>query len=135
MHRMPLHEISCSSCPAVVMTNNMYCLQWFSDAKFGLFIHWGVYSVPAWAVHGRSAPPPRERRFWVPLFEHISRRYAEWYWLSSVHPGEEFAQSRAYHEQNYAGMDYTDMAGTHRVARHKHSSFDIHAFCGRGLQG
>ena len=22
--------------------------QWFVDAKFGIFIHWGVYSVPAW---------------------------------------------------------------------------------------
>src|SRR5580765_7234127 len=21
---------------------------WFRDAKFGIFIHWGVYSVPAW---------------------------------------------------------------------------------------
>ena len=63
-------------------------MQWFSDAKFGIFIHWGVYSVPAWAVRGR---------------------YAEWYWLSSIHPGQEFAQSRAYHEQNYHGMDYMDM--------------------------
>jgi alpha-L-fucosidase len=23
--------------------------EWFSDAKFGIFIHWGVYSVPAYA--------------------------------------------------------------------------------------
>jgi alpha-L-fucosidase len=23
--------------------------QWFTDAKFGIFIHWGIYSVPAWA--------------------------------------------------------------------------------------
>ena len=23
--------------------------QWFSDAKLGIFIHWGVYSVPAFA--------------------------------------------------------------------------------------
>ena len=23
--------------------------QWFSDAKLGIFIHWGLYSVPAWA--------------------------------------------------------------------------------------
>ena len=23
--------------------------EWFSDAKFGIFIHWGVYSVPAFA--------------------------------------------------------------------------------------
>ncbi|MCX8063742.1 MAG: alpha-L-fucosidase [Candidatus Hydrogenedentes bacterium] len=33
--------------------------QWFEDAKFGIFIHWGVYSVPAWA--------PKDT-------------YAEWYW-------------------------------------------------------
>ncbi len=24
--------------------------QWFSDAKFGVFICWGLYSVPAWAT-------------------------------------------------------------------------------------
>ena len=23
--------------------------QWYSDAKFGIFIHFGVYSVPAYA--------------------------------------------------------------------------------------
>lgn len=33
--------------------------QWFEEAKFGIFIHWGVYSVPAWG--------PKDR-------------YAEWYW-------------------------------------------------------
>lgn len=32
---------------------------WYQDAKFGVFIHWGVYSVPAWGQHGE---------------------YAEWYW-------------------------------------------------------
>jgi len=21
--------------------------QWFKDAKFGLFIHWGLYAIPA----------------------------------------------------------------------------------------
>jgi len=25
---------------------------WFHDAKFGIFIHWGVYSVPAWSPKG-----------------------------------------------------------------------------------
>ena len=33
--------------------------EWFLDAKFGIFIHWGVYSVPSW-----GAP----------------KQYAEWYW-------------------------------------------------------
>ncbi|MDO5977373.1 alpha-L-fucosidase [Flavivirga spongiicola] len=26
--------------------------QWFGDAKFGIFIHWGPYSVPAWSPKG-----------------------------------------------------------------------------------
>ena len=40
---------------------------WFSDAKFGIFIHWGTYSVPAYApvIPGKLA-------------------YAEWYWNAPV---------------------------------------------------
>jgi alpha-L-fucosidase len=38
--------------------------QWFSDAKFGIFIHWGVYSVPAFAPPGAKG----------------GNAYAEWYW-------------------------------------------------------
>ncbi|NLH44075.1 MAG: alpha-L-fucosidase, partial [Planctomycetes bacterium] len=33
--------------------------QWWIDAKFGIFIHFGVYAVPAWSVRGE---------------------YSEWYW-------------------------------------------------------
>lgn len=29
--------------------------QWFKDAKFGIFIHWGVYSVPGWSSKGNYA--------------------------------------------------------------------------------
>jgi len=38
-------------------------LAWFGDAKFGIFIHWGTYSVPAYApvIPGELA-------------------CAEWYW-------------------------------------------------------
>ena len=25
---------------------------WFEDAKFGIFIHWGLYSVPGWSPKG-----------------------------------------------------------------------------------
>jgi alpha-L-fucosidase len=39
---------------------------WFQDAKFGIFIHWGVYSVPCWAAVGAAMP----------------LQYAEWYWHS-----------------------------------------------------
>lgn len=38
--------------------------EWYTDSKFGIFIHWGVYSVPAWSPKGQ---------------------YSEWYqnWLQS----------------------------------------------------
>ena len=25
---------------------------WYDEAKLGIFIHWGLYSAPAWAPHG-----------------------------------------------------------------------------------
>ncbi len=40
-----LFSISCTT--AVKETAEPDRLEWWNDAKFGLFIHWGVYSVPA----------------------------------------------------------------------------------------
>jgi alpha-L-fucosidase len=31
-------------------------VQWFRDAKFGLFIHWGLYAIPAGEWHGKRSP-------------------------------------------------------------------------------
>lgn len=30
--------------------------EWFHDAKLGIFIHWGLYSVPAFASVGLKYP-------------------------------------------------------------------------------
>ena len=46
---------------------NLEAREWFEDAKFGIFIHWGLYSVPAYS------PTARDN---VGVYE----RYAEWYW-------------------------------------------------------
>jgi alpha-L-fucosidase len=66
---------------------------WFTDAKFGIFIHWGVYSVPAYApvIPGKLA-------------------YAEWYWnamTSGQKPKANAIQSGtwAYHQKQY-GADF-----------------------------
>ncbi len=40
--------------------------KWYTDAKFGIFIHWGLYSVPAYAAANVKDENP----------------YAEWYWNS-----------------------------------------------------
>jgi len=31
-------------------------MEWWRDAKFGLFIHWGLYSVPAGTYKGEKTP-------------------------------------------------------------------------------
>lgn len=31
-------------------------MEWWKDAKFGMFIHWGLYAVPAGTYHGKRYP-------------------------------------------------------------------------------
>jgi alpha-L-fucosidase len=54
---------------------------WFNDAKLGIFIHWGVYSVPGWApTEGQYGELTRDQFFKV-------NPYAEWYMNSMRIPG------------------------------------------------
>src|SRR5262249_59343315 len=32
-------------------------MKWWREARFGMFIHWGIYSVPAGTYHGKQIPP------------------------------------------------------------------------------
>jgi len=59
--------------------------EWYKDAKIGLSMHWGVYSVPAWA--------PRENGI----------SYAEWY---GYRMHEEGNPTGDYHRENY-GPNFT----------------------------
>jgi len=70
---------------------------WFEDAKFGIFIHWGVYSVPAFA--------PTEG-------VNIYARYAEWYWNRTSNPSQEgYSVFKAFHDRVYGpGFKYQDFA-------------------------
>jgi len=50
-------------------------LQWWQEAKFGMFIHWGVYSVPAGYYHGRAVTNAGEwimHRAKIPVAEYQS---------------------------------------------------------------
>ncbi|MEU5533493.1 alpha-L-fucosidase [Streptomyces sp. NPDC020362] len=55
---------------------------WFQGAKFGIFIHWGVYSVPAWSP--------------------VGKQYAEWYWNHMQDPANAVY---AHHRETY-GADF-----------------------------
>ncbi|KAL1703049.1 glycoside hydrolase [Schizophyllum commune] len=59
--------------------------EWFDDAKFGLFVHWGIYSVPAWTVSGTQ--------------------YAEWYWYWQHNPANASSAVWTHHKETY-GEDF-----------------------------
>jgi len=68
---------------------------WFDEAKFGIFIHWGPYAIPAFA--------PLEGTINDALVNHfddfaLHTPYVEWYW--NALPFEDSA-TYAYHAENY----------------------------------
>lgn len=52
--------------------------QWYADAKFGIFVHWGAYSVPAFAKPGGPA---------------------EWYWEHLQHPKSDGGVTQEHHRK------------------------------------
>ncbi len=74
--------------------------RWFENAKFGIFIHWGIYSVPAWApTTGELGAVPREEWF-------KNNPYAEWYLNSLRTKG---SPTWKYHIEKYGEkFDYYD---------------------------
>src|SRR5689334_3058627 len=66
---------------------------WFDDAKLGIFIHWGLYSVPAWAPLQTGDLGRGENA------------YAEWYENSLRIPGSPTA---AHHAATYGDAPYAD---------------------------
>jgi len=59
---------------------------WFTDAKFGIFIHWGVYAVPGWSKKGD---------------------YAEWYQQGLQ--GTDSARQK-FHKAKFGTRSYYDLA-------------------------
>ena len=53
--------------------------EWFHDAKLGIFVHWGAYSVPGWALRSErlAASTEAAAKGWEYAFAH--NPYAEWY--------------------------------------------------------
>ncbi|HOZ46084.1 MAG TPA: alpha-L-fucosidase [Candidatus Hydrogenedentes bacterium] len=60
---------------------------WFNEAKFGIFIHWGVYAVPSWSP---------------------TTTYSEWYWN---HMQDKNGETWKFHVKTYGeDFQYQDFA-------------------------
>jgi len=59
---------------------NLKAREWFQDAKFGMFIHWGVYSVLGdgeWVMHNRKMTIAEYEKL-APKFNPTEFNAAEW---------------------------------------------------------
>jgi alpha-L-fucosidase len=77
---------------------------WYHDAKLGIFVHWGLYSLPGWAPTTGPLHEVVASQGWHGWFGR--NPYAEWYANSIRIPG---SPSAAYHEQHY-GFPYPEFA-------------------------
>lgn len=92
---------------------------WYDDAKLGIFIHWGIFAVPAYAPRGRSITEivrSHPEDGWARL------PYTEWY-LNSIR----FPQSpaAAHHRATYGDRPYEDFRAEFDAAS---ESFDATAW-------
>jgi alpha-L-fucosidase len=69
---------------------------WYADAKLGIFIHWGLYSVPGWA------PLSHPEHDFANQDYIKNNPYAEWYYNSMRIEG---SPTQKYHREKY-GADY-----------------------------
>ena len=51
--------------------------EWYHDAKLGIFVHWGLYSVPGWAPTAGAYNQMIAKEGWAAWF--ARNPYAEWY--------------------------------------------------------
>lgn len=76
--------------------------EWYADAKLGIFIHWGLYSVPGWAPLKHA-----DHDFESPDYIKFNP-YAEWYYNVMRIDG---SPTQAYHREHYgANFNYYNFA-------------------------
>ena len=74
--------------------------EWYHDAKLGIFIHWGLYSVPAFAITGVDLVESMEKG---PEEHFTNNPYAEWY-LNTLRISD--SPTQKYHYETY-GEDFS----------------------------
>jgi alpha-L-fucosidase len=78
---------------------------WFDEAKLGIFIHWGLFSVPGFAS-GKGSIGEAFRDHYD---DAVTRTpYTEWYWNAIRVPGSESAR---HHREVWGDRPYQDFRG------------------------
>jgi alpha-L-fucosidase len=76
--------------------------EWYKNAKFGIFIHWGPPSVPAWAPQTTLNTQQMIKEKGLTYY-FKNNPYAEWYFNTMRVPG---SPTQQYHQEQWKGASY-----------------------------
>ena len=109
-------------------------LRWFQQARFGMFIHWGLYSVPArgewWQFHG-SVPGSEYEKF-AAQFNPVKFDAHEWVSVAKA-AGMKYLVITAKHHEGFAMYDskLTDYTIVKATPFHRDPLQELSAECAR----
>jgi alpha-L-fucosidase len=86
------------------------CPEWYAEPQFGVFIHWGIFSLPAFAPAGRSITALFETDYDTAF---VDGPYAEWYDNALRDPS---SPTSAHHRQHYGDAPYADFRAPFEAA-------------------
>lgn len=78
------------------------CPAWYAEPQLGIFIHWGIFTIPAWAPRGRAIHELIGDDFDMSA---VLTPYSEWYENAMRVEG---SPTRARHKQLYGDKSFTD---------------------------
>jgi alpha-L-fucosidase len=88
--------------PTIASLNQHPLPEWYQDAKLGIFVHWGLYSVPGWAPLSHPNHDFKSQGYID------ANPYAEWYYNSMRLVG---SPTWNYHREHYgANYNYYNFA-------------------------
>ena len=112
-------------------------VQWFQEARFGMFIHWGLYAIPARGEWVRSVEqmPEEEYRPFVEEFDPVDYDPRKWA-RAAREAGMKYAVLTAKHHDGCCLVDsaLTDLKATNTKAGRDLVREYLDAFRAEGLK-
>ncbi len=111
--------------------------EWFRQARFGMFIHWGIYAIPArgeW-VRSQEKMPVKDYQQFFNEFNPVDYNPREWARLAKQ-AGMKYAVITAKHHDGFCLFDskYTDYKATNTPAGRDLIKEFVEAFRSEGLK-
>lgn len=112
-------------------------MQWYLEARFGMFIHWGIYAIPArgeWVKQQESIPEANYQPYYD-TFDPVQYDPRRWAKLARE-AGMKYAVMTSKHHDGFCLFDskYTDYKSTNTPAKRDLVKEYVEAFRAEGLK-